>query len=617
MDRKKLIRDIMTAILIGLPFFLLLAGKGRIPFLISLAVYLLICTTVCYYRQKNGQEPGTAFSGPFLTIFICLAAAVSFYFRWNTSGRIGSIAAILNKSPKQTCIVISLLLAALSAYGVNRLISVFLPLLRKKGQNKDLENTAIKIYIFLTSFLTVTLNSRCAPIYPFNHWVDPNTMFTVGKAVLKGYVPYRDLYEQKGPLLIFLHTFGAAISFTSFTGMWVVEVIFCFLALFYAWKILSLFLGNKSFILVPLTAFVTYSGYAFRTGDLAEEYCLPFLICGLYTGCKAVKNRELPSRREFFLIGLTSSCVFWIKYSMVGFYLGWYAVMLILAIRTGCFTELIKRSFILLAGLLPVTAGIVLYFAVHSSLGIFYETYFTNNLIPPARFAANMQSGYRNYLKRNPLVLAVSAAGLLWFLLHKKWKQLGCVLTTYLFTFIFVYVNGNFPYYSFIFGAFAVFGTFWIGDIAGWISRAKPLPNHTLSEASLFFSLAILAFFSYNVSYLENRKEDLMQYKMKEVIEQSGIENPTLFYYRTLDLGINTTTGMIPNVRYFCLFNVKNQAEMNEEQAACLREGCADFVTAFNVEPDVYPEFEAYEHQGWFVGPTDNNYGYYHYYTRK
>ena len=612
--------------MLELPVLFLLAGKGKIPFIISSCIYLLVCGIIFIYRRKNNIQFPIRIQYPIITILLCLAGAILFYHRWNNSGRIMAVASILHKSPKQTCIITALLTAMISSFGIDHILKVLLSLFknRKDADSFTFSDTIIKIYIFITAFLTITLNSRCAPIYPFNHWVDPNTMFTVGKAVLKGYVPYRDLYEQKGPLLIFLHTIGAAISFDSFIGIWVLEVIFCFFTLYFGYKILSLFWQRESFILVPLAAFVIYSGYAFRTGDMAEEYCLPLLLYSLYVGCKAIKNNTLPSTAEFLWIGVTSSMVFWIKYSMVGFYVGWFLFFIFHSVRLKRIKDLVHGIILIAAGLLPVTILILIYFAANNSLQIFYETYFYNNLykfsrpLPFSYYMENMTSGLMNFVNRNPLVLIVSAAGILWLLFRKKWDLLFYILIVYLFTFICVYLNTNFPYYSFIFGVFVIFGLFWPATLFRKIAGNKPgIMISDNSVISLFFSLAILAFFSYNVSYLENKKEDLMQYKMKEVIERSGIENPTLLYYRTLDLGINTTAGMIPNVRYFCLFNVNNQSEMNYEQSKCLHEGCVDFVTAFSIDPDVYPEFNAYDHQGWFVGPTDNNYGYYHYYTRK
>ena len=55
--------------------------------------------------------------------------------------------------------------------------------------------------LVISAAVTITIVSACSPLYPFNPWDDANCFFTVGRGIIHGLVPYRDLYEQKGPLL--------------------------------------------------------------------------------------------------------------------------------------------------------------------------------------------------------------------------------------------------------------------------------------------------------------------------------------------------------------------------------------------------------------------------------
>ena len=57
------------------------------------------------------------------------------------------------------------------------------------------------LFAALAAFLTITVCSKSSFLYPLNDWVDVNCFFTVGRGMLHGLVPYRDLYEQKGDLL--------------------------------------------------------------------------------------------------------------------------------------------------------------------------------------------------------------------------------------------------------------------------------------------------------------------------------------------------------------------------------------------------------------------------------
>ena len=81
-------------------------------------------------------------------------------------------------------------------------------------------------FLIVSSVLIMTLVTTSSPIYPFNVWDDTNVYFTLGRGILKGFVPYRDLYEQKGPLFLFLYAISALISNRTFTGLWIIESIF-------------------------------------------------------------------------------------------------------------------------------------------------------------------------------------------------------------------------------------------------------------------------------------------------------------------------------------------------------------------------------------------------------
>ena len=98
----------------------------------------------------------------------------------------------------------------------------------------------IIIYLFLISFIILMFSSKNSFLYPFNDWVDANAFFTVGKSMFHGIVPYKDIFEQKGPLLYLIYGFASLISFKTFFGVFILEVLFWTVALIYFYKILKL-----------------------------------------------------------------------------------------------------------------------------------------------------------------------------------------------------------------------------------------------------------------------------------------------------------------------------------------------------------------------------------------
>lgn len=627
MDRDdKAFENKMIIFLIELPVFLLLTGKGQKHLIISIVLYILTCAVILLIQRK-GQKTGLSVRYPVLTILICTVLGIYFYRNWNSSGRILSLSRLINKPPRQSCVILASFLAVLSVFGVDYLLKIILEVFRKHSGNEALSFSSrrIRLYIFLTSFFTITLNSKCSPVYPLNDWFDPNAMFTVGKGVLKGFVPYRDLYEQKGPLLLFFHTFGAAVSFKSFVGMWILEILFCCLFLVIAYKTASLFFPENSFMIIPVLAFAVYSSYSFRAGDSAEEFCLPLLSLGLYLVCKAFRNGTRLSKKDYFWIGITSGCVFWIKYSMLGFYLGWIMILFIYAIIEKKLTELIRGGLFILSGVIISSLPVILYFAAKSSLGSLWEAYFYNNLftytITDIGIFRKISSGLASLFETNGLSLILAVLGFVFAVSRRQWKLFGLLLSTFIGLFLSVYSIGRFyPYYSLIFSVFSVFGLFFLIDVVQHMKAFPDIINkysYTAAPVILLFCLFLVSTFSYNLPFLENEREDLMQFKMKSVIENSGIENPTLFYYRKYDAGITTVTGIIPNLRYFCSYNNKALAAADMEQDRCIREGCSDFIITRSGTTEDYPEFDLYDHLGSFEGTTDWGYANYHYFMRK
>ena len=49
--------------------------------------------------------------------------------------------------------------------------------------------------------------------------VDGNAFFTMGKGMFNGKVPYKDLFEQKGPLLYLIYGIGYLISHDTLLGV--------------------------------------------------------------------------------------------------------------------------------------------------------------------------------------------------------------------------------------------------------------------------------------------------------------------------------------------------------------------------------------------------------------
>lgn len=85
----------------------------------------------------------------------------------------------------------------------------------------------------------------------------------------------------------------------------------------------------------------------------------------------------------------------------------------------------------------------------------------------------------------------------------------------------------------------------------------------------------VFSYFRSSNSYmLKFSRMDLPQYKIAEVINKHP--NATMISNRCMDNGVYTTTGIIPNCKYFYGLNI-NLPEINAVQDDYLNEGRVDF----------------------------------------
>lgn len=454
------------------------------------------------------------------------------------------------------------------------------------------------VVILITAVAAITICSKSSPIYPLNDWVDSNCFMTVGKSMLRGVVPYRDLYEQKGPLLYMLHALAAMVSETTFIGAYFLEILAAAVFLFYGYKLMKTYHQSASVLLVPILAAVVYSSKSFYYGDSAEELCLPFLSYAIYLAARSIKKGKLPTWQEYFAVGVTSAFVLWIKYSLLGCYIGWFFVIAWQLIRNRDTKKLIYAAFWIGAGVCTTTIPILLYFGINHALSDLWTVYFHNNLFlystgygKPLLLALpfNFGAGIRNILFQSPLPAAVLGIGLLDLAKCKDKTDLFAYLLMGFFTFLLVYGGGrHYRYYAFVFSSFVPVGILPVYKILRYLFFAG---YRTASTHPIFCRFVpwmvctgslIFTFFMCNNTYmLHYNKSDLPQYQFAEIISQK--EDATLLNYGFLDGGFYTTTGIIPNCKFFCELNIELD-EMVEMQDAYIQEGRVDYVVTTQKE---------------------------------
>ena len=434
-----------------------------------------------------------------------------------------------------------------------------------------------------------------SPRYGINPWVDANAFFTVGKSMANGATVYKDIFEQKGPLLYVFHAIAYFISKTSFTGVYVLEAAAMFFSMLFAYKTARLYISKPLALgMTFLFAATAVNSCSFYLGDSAEEFSLPFLMVLIYYTTYYFKNSDENELKwyVFLLNGFFSGCVMMIKFTVIGFWFGFMAAVSIhtLFVKKDV-KSAFKNAFIFIAGMLIPLAAFSVYFFIKGGLKEFFEVYFGFNLFV---YSSEKQSLIEKAMK---MVIGIGSACLenkIMFLL----TVLGCisaifvkpiaeknVVSRFAVPFIyccgvlFTYIGGrNYSYYFFAFSAFTVFAFIALGLAAEKLGL-KSSAGIVFAVVSLVCSFAVTNAINIVTLNVPRDKEETIQYKISETIKSKD-ENAAVLCYNSLDAGVYLFDNIVPNFRYFEKQNIDYSAypENMDEQNRYINEHMADYV---------------------------------------
>ncbi len=420
------------------------------------------------------------------------------------------------------------------------------------------------------AFVAVTLFSTSSFLYGFNRWVDSNCIFTVGKSIFCGKVPYRDLMDHKGFLLHLINGIGSLISFRSFFGVYIMELIAGSAFLLACYRTLLLFTDRKVLCLMPFLALGAFGAKCFEQGASAEEFCLPFLAFSLYIGLRSVLNQKGLTLREAFLLGVFASCIFWIKYTICGMFAGLWIGLGFFYIRNDSHKQLLKVFGCFCAGLLPISVAIILYFAFNNALSDLWTVYFYDNIFNYTvisgrygvigRIARHEWTGL-NLTLHDLLMACMLIGSLIELFLQKNKKVLGFSLICFLCMFVMLFVGEPFKYYPLPLVIGLPFSLLLVLRIC---KRITPTGNRVLYPIALLLALA-LCFYKNFGKFFWMYNRDYAAVNISKLIMEGEEKSPTMIEYGIMDIGVYTLCGYVPECKHFCLLNLSLKEQVDTQ----------------------------------------------------
>lgn len=476
------------------------------------------------------------------------------------------------------------------------------------------------ILIFLWTLLLVTFVSKCSFIFRMNDWYDSNCYFTVAHSMKNGnYVLYRDIYEQKGPYLYFIHIIAISIIPNSYVGMYLIELIYGFIFSMFSYKILSLYIESDKRKLLWLVLFTTfyYMAPAFASGDSVEESALPFEMISLYFIIKAYKTNSHIKWYETSLIGLFTGFIFLSKFIDIGLFAGIMIMVVIFDLKDKKIKEAFLQIPYFLLGFIISLIPAILYFINTNAMKDFLTSYFYNNIflysgqganiiqkltLPLLAYVTSIAGCYTIY------ILIITA--LVYVIRYKLLKSRLFIhmLVTYLIMALLTFGGGGvYIYYGLIFVCFGIFGIIVLDKYSYEWKLVDYINKVKYKFLLIYLPICFLLVFIVNEDgwFAFRPRETYPQLKMSDIIDDYNNENQTkatILTYNTLDYGLYYNTNTLPTCKYFCGLNIPLK-EIKEEQNNLLANGLVTFVGTMNETlPEEYlDKYElVYTDSSWF-----------------
>ena len=427
-----------------------------------------------------------------------------------------------------------------------------------------MKNKKIIIFFVAMAILILLFTSKYSILYPFNDWQDSNSFLTVARSMIDGKIVYKDIIEQKGPILYVIYMIGYIFSVGKISGIFLLEVISLSIVIYYAYKILKLFINTKyDFLFIPVFGVFICTSYSFVHGGSAEEFCLPFLMISLYYFIYHFVKKEL-TYKQLFINGILSMIVALIKFSLLGFWFGFMAIIFFDLILKKQYKKAFISCIVFLSGMFLIGFICIIYFLLNDALNDFVYSYFLINAGSYAKESSNIfirivkcfYEGFINLGRNIGFLILTPFLIYSIFKIFKESKTRIAIISIFLLLFMGIYIGlRSYKYYTIPLLIFYIF-VFIFFNIRYKEKIDTIKVNKNILIILCVFGIGICSYcFANYRSYILTSQNDYAQFRITNIIKSES-DNPTILNYGSLDYGFYNILNVIPDCKYFHRMNI-------------------------------------------------------------
>ena len=245
----------------------------------------------------------------------------------------------------------------------------------------DYKKIFLELFVLLIILFMTFIVVMQSPLNVFNtpgvSGMDSSVFRSIEMFMSNGLMPYKDLFDHKGPLIYIINYIGQLISYNH--GVWYIEIITIFVAILFIYKTARLFC-NRIFSIITTVISSSALLLYFEGGNLTEEYALPFIAISLYIFIDYLKNNKISIFR-LIICGFSFGAVCMLRINMVSVWFVFSIAILIKSILEKQYKQLFKFIFWFLTGLFIIALPILVWLGVNDAFHDFIYDYFTFNTI--------------------------------------------------------------------------------------------------------------------------------------------------------------------------------------------------------------------------------------------
>lgn len=272
--------------------------------------------------------------------------------------------------------IISNIVVIIANYILSKLV-----IFRKDNEKDTIKKCLVVLSLFAIGFLLAEQS-------PYGLWknefgsYDTNVYRAIGTTIKNGGMPYRDVFDHKGPLLHIIYALGAIID--DARGIW----LFAFAAITTSTILIYLISRkmNNSRPMALLSTIIVWTP-ALASGYLKYESCccscvlgLPFVLYAAYVFVNYFVNKET-NKLKLFLCGACFGAIMMIRPNMVAVWAVGCIAVLVESIKNKQWKKLTNYLVLFIAGFAAIVLPILMWLALNGAFGSFIDCYISYNAL--------------------------------------------------------------------------------------------------------------------------------------------------------------------------------------------------------------------------------------------